>query len=565
MQLLKVIKNMKMLPIGISDYKKLIEGNYYYVDKTLLVKEILETVGEVKLIPRPRRFGKTLNISMLRYFFEHSSENNSHLFTKTAIWQDSCSRNLQGQYPVIFLTFKDVKERTWESTYKKIREVIANEFKRHFAKLETTLSEFDLKKYTDLSTEAAAEETYSTSLFFLSQLLLNSYGKRVMVLIDEYDAPIHDGYAHDYYHQIVKFLRSLLTSVFKDNPHIERGVLTGILRTSKEGIFSGLNNLQVYQLTDTEFSDKFGFVNQEVKQLLNDYNVLGKSNEIQQWYNGYTFGQTTVYNPWSILSCVSKEGALKPYWVNTSDNKLVRKLITLSSIAVKEDLNSLLSGNTIEKEIDEAIIFPGIENDARAVWSLLLFTGYLTYTHLKLKEGKTICTLVIPNKEIAILYKGLIEDIFEHSLSLSTVQDLRIALTTGDTFSFAKVLQEFINSSMSVHDIPSPEPEKSYHLFVLGLLVLLADDYEIKSNRESGLGRYDIMIIPRKPNKLAIVIEFKKATSTENLEIGAKKALEQIKEKNYVQELKERGIKSIKLFGIAFFGKQLFVDAENVR
>ncbi len=528
---------MKRLPIGISDFKRLIEEKYYYVDKTLLIKEFLENTGTIALIPRPRRFGKTLNLSMLRYFFEQSSFDHSYLFKNTAIWQETDYKSLQGQYPVISLTFKDIKEDSWESTYAKIREVIATEFERHFPIIQESLPDYNLKKYTTLLSENANEEAYSTSLLFLSRVLFNYHKKRVIVLIDEYDAPIHEGYANNYYDRIVKFLRSLLTSVFKDNIYLERGVLTGILRAAKEGIFSGLNNLSSYTLINKQFQDKFGFTSQEVKSILKDQKLSDKIHEIQTWYNGYLFGSTTIYNPWSVLMCASERGLLQPYWLNTSDNQLVKKLITVSDEEVKKDLELLLSDQTIEKTIDEAIIFPGIEKDPAALWSLLLFTGYLTYTHLELKEGLTTVTLTIPNKEIMILYKNLIKSIFETSLPSPNAAALLKSLTTGDAISFAELLQKFISSSVSVYDLPSNEPEKSYHLFVLGLLVLLSDNYEIKSNRESGHGRYDIMIIPKKITKLGIVIEFKKVSSNETLELAAQKMKFNISFSQFIQQI----------------------------
>jgi len=551
---------MKKLPIGISDYKKLIENDYYYVDKTLFIKELWEEAGEIKLITRPRRFGKTLNLSTLRYFFERVDVDNSHLFSHTAIWHDLSFRELQGQFPVIFLTFKDVKEKSWESCYKKIREVIANEFERHFHILEQTIAPHNLKKYLNLLNEEAEEETYGTSLLFLTRLLHDHYKKRVIVLIDEYDAPIHEAYVNGYYPDVIRFFRSLMASVFKDNSYLERGLMTGILRAAREGIFSGLNNLQAYGITHTKFQDKFGFTQNEVKQLLNDQNILDKLPEIQAWYNGYSFGEATIYNPWSLNMYVHERGLLCSYWANTSDNQLIKKLLIYTVEDVKKDLESLLNGQIIEKEIDEAVIFPGIEHNPTAVWSLLLFTGYLTYTKQQTNaDGKKICLLTIPNKEIMVLYKSLIKAIIENTISESNAKMLLTALTTGDTKIFSELLQEFISNSMSVFDLPKNEQEKSYHLFILGLLVYLMDTYEIKSNRESGFGRYDIMLIPKDSNKLGIIMEFKKAKDDETIEQAAYKALEQIKQKNYAQELKSRNVHHIKLMGIAFLGKKVLV------
>lgn len=555
---------MKKLPLGLSDFKTVIEDNYYYVDKSLLIKELLETPGQVILIPRPRRFGKTLNLSMLKYFFGISNTDNKHLFQNTYIGKEKKYMELQGQYPIIYLTFKDVKENNWESSYKKIREVIAKEFEHHLMTIQKNLSAHKLTEYMSIITKDADIEVYSRSLLDLTNLLSLHYNnQKVIILIDEYDAPIHAGFTHGFYNEIIQFMRSLLTSALKDNQYLEKGVLTGILRTAKEGIFSGLNNLSVYTLLDTEFEDKFGFTEQEVKQLLTDWEMRDQLPEIQAWYNGYKFGNITIYNPWSLLSCVSKKGTLKPYWLNTSDNQIIKKLISLASSEVKEELELLLNKKEIEKEITEAVIFPGIENNSKALWSLLLFSGYLTYSSCKLVIGKTYCNLTIPNQEIEILYKELITEVFERTLTSHKVNIMLRALTTGDMDTFQILLQEFLINSISMYDLPSNEPEKTYHLFVLGLLIFLSDQYQVKSNRESGLGRYDIMLIPKDITKLGIVIEFKKTAPKETLEMAAQRALEQIKEKQYALELKNCGIKYIKLIGIAFEGKNIFVQSEN--
>jgi len=556
---------MKLLPIGISDYKRLVEGGYYYIDKTLLIKELFQVGGLVTLLPRPRRFGKTLNLSMLYYFFEQSKVSNDHLFSHTAIGQEEKYRDMQGKYPVIFLTFKDVKELTWDSAYEKIKLLIAKEFERHAYLLEN-ISEYTALDYRAILNKTANQVLYERSLLFLTELLHKYYGTRVIFLLDEYDSPIHASYTHSYYDQIMPFMRSLLTAALKDNSHIERGVLTGILRVAKESVFSGLNNLKVCSLTSSSFQDKFGFTQQEVKQLLKDQKLSDKGTEVGQWYNGYTFGATTIYNPWSIISCAQERGLLQPYWINTSDNALIKKLITLASDSVKSELELLVTGQEVIQEIDDAVLFPGIEHNDKALWSLLLFTGYLTYTKQDLVEGVWVCSLKIPNKEIKSLYISLIKEIVQSSLADTKIKLLLKAIGVGDSQLFGELLQEFVMHSMSSFDLPDNEPEKSYHLFVLGLLVLLGDSYEVKSNRESGYGRYDIMLIARKPHQMSIVIEFKKVLISrgETLETAAQKALEQVRVKEYVHELNNRGVKNIQLLGIAFQGKNIFVMSENV-
>jgi hypothetical protein len=557
---------MKKLPIGISDFKTVIHEDYYYIDKTLLIKEIVESSGSVLLIPRPRRFGKTLNLSMLKYFFEKTESDNSLFFTNTNIWHEESYRKLQGKYPVIFLTFKDIKETTWEKTFEHFKIIIANEFYRHSSTLLQNLSDFHRVQYQAILDKKAHEVSYSNSLLLLTELLHNHYQKKVIVLIDEYDTPIHASYVHKFYQEIIQFMRSLLTPVLKDNLYLERGILTGILRTAKEGIFSGLNNLNVCSLFDTTFQDKFGFTQSEVVQYLKDYNYLAHLNVVQEWYNGYTIGTIKVYNPWSLLMYGNKQGQLQPYWVNTSDNQIIKKILTGSDSEIKSDFELLLTEKTITKEVDEGIIFPGIEHNEQAIWSLLLFSGYLTYTSCTLERGKKVCNLIIPNEEVKTLYENFIHDIVQQTLKTAKVTALLQALRTGDIHIFETLLQEFVLNSMSMFDLPNNEPEKSYHLFVLGLLVLLSDTYQIKSNRESGYGRYDIMLIPHDKNRSGIIMEFKKVavTGKETLELAAQRALEQISAKHYAQEMKTLRIKQIQAYGIAFQGKRVLVVASDL-
>jgi len=557
---------MKKLPIGVSDFKTILNDCYYYVDKTLLIKELIESSGLVILIPRPRRFGKTLNLSMLKYFFEKTDEDNSVLFKDTAIWQNRDYRKFQGQYPVIFLTFKDIKEENWEITYIKIVSLVAQAFSHHFDAIEKVILSSEINEYIAIMGKKADEATYHNSLFFLSRLLYRAYNKKVVILIDEYDACIHAGYNNNYYNTATHFMRSVLTSVLKDNKYLERGILTGILRTAKEGIFSGLNNLKVCSLLDYSFQDKFGFTQPEVENLLTHYNLLESFEDVQKWYNGYIVGNATIYNPWSLLMYADQKGKLQPYWLNTSDNQIIKKLLVLADAQLKADLELLLSNGTVTKVVDEAIVFSDIENNSDAIWSLLLFAGYLTYSKYVLERGKIYCDLKIPNEEIKFLYEGFIEDIFNRTLKTAKVDLFLNSLITGDVQTFSELLQEFILNSMSIYDLPNDEPEKSYHLFVLGLLVFLADSYQIKSNRESGYGRYDIMLIPHDKNKLGLVIEFKKVLidRKETLDSAAEKALEQIRNKHYAQELKSLGIRRIKALGIAFQGKQILVVSKDI-
>lgn len=551
----------KKLPIGISDYKKIKDGNYYYVDKTLLIQEILENLPEVLLLPRPRRFGKTLNLSMLRYFFEKSDENTCALFNDTAIAQHSDCMKEQGQYPVIFISFKSVKESTWERSYAAMADTIAMEFDRHMYLLESDISIYDKDTFTAILAKEASYASLTNSLLFLLKLLHNHHKKRVILLIDEYDAPITAGYNENYYKNIIDFMRSLLTQACKDNNYLNFAVLTGILRVAKESIFSGLNNVLVHTVLSEGYQDAFGFTEREVELLFVNQELSDKFPKTKEWYNGYLFGSTTIYNPWSIIQCAYHKGKFDPYWVNTSDNVLIERLLIRSDQKVKEEFERLLVDETIETGIDEATVFAGIERNTQAVWSLLVFTGYLSVADTIRVGDRTMYALVIPNKEIKILYADLIKKIFQDVLNTNKSESLLRALITGDSETFAYLLQEFVENSMSMFDFTARDHENSYHLFILGILVYLNDRYEVKSNRESGYGRYDIMVIPRTPDRLGIIIEFKKALGKESLEEAAQRAIEQIQQKNYVREMRDRGVKDILLLGIACRGKELFVQS----
>jgi predicted AAA-ATPase/PD-(D/E)XK nuclease superfamily protein len=548
----------KQLPIGINNFKTIIEDDYYYVDKTLLIKELLDKKSGVTLLPRPRRFGKTLNLSMLNHFFSNT-EQAEHLFTNTAIAQHQDAMAHQGQYPVISISFKDVKVSNWQDAYAKIQGVIKSEYDRLRKTLLDALTDAEKVDYNAIIARTALKDTYERSLQTLSTLLHRHYQKKVIILLDEYDAPIHAAFTNGYYKEMVEFIRNLFSGALKDNDALEFSVMTGILRTAKEGIFSGLNNLNVCTLLEEDYADKFGFTQQETDTLLSTHNLAHKRDEIKQWYNGYQFAGVTIYNPWSLLMCVSKRGNIAQYWANTSDNALVKTLLIKSNESVKTELESLLYEQTITKKVEEAFVFPDMERNETAVWSLLVFSGYLTPTRQELTEGQWLCELAIPNREVFILYKNLIRSSFEEMLSDTNIKALREALVQGNGKLFATILQEYFLNSTSMFDLPSKEPEKSYHLFVLGLLVTLQDLYEVDSNRESGYGRYDIMLIPKDITKRGIIIEFKRIFDDEDLETAAMQALEQIHAKQYAQNLKRRGVHEITAFGIAFQGKELLL------
>lgn len=548
----------KRLPIGISDYKIIIEEDYLYVDKTLLVEELVGKQTIIALIPRMRRFGKTLNLSMLRYFFEKSDSDTSHLFKSMKIWQNEKMRVLQGQFPVIFLSLKDVKFATWQDTFESLASLVADEYKRHLYLLDAkTLVEKEKEIYTSILQEKASPSLLTKSLSYLTEWLHRFHGKRVILLIDEYDTPAHAAYVGGYYNVLIPFLRNWLSSGLKDNKSLERGVLTGILRIAKETIFSGLNNIKTFTILSDDFQDKFGFLESEVNELLQEYGFRDKSDAIRCWYNGYRIGSCQgIYNPWSVLNCLADRGALAPYWVNTSENALMKQLITQAPYNLKADLEVLLNGGSIEKTIEDGVVFTQLEKSSEAIWSLLLFSGYLTIGATP--SYGTPVNLRIPNLEVEELYKSLIVDWFK-SIPETNYHLLLKSLTRGDIDTFSQIFQEFLASSVSVFDTGGDEPEKTYHAFVLGMLIGLRDTYEVKSNRESGYGRYDVMLIPKNPKDLGLVLEFKKVGPYEqtDLEGAVASALKQIEDKNYAQELRDRGISRILLLALAFQGKRV--------
>ena len=554
----------KPLPIGISDYKTLIEGGYAYVDKTLLIEELVENGAIVSLIPRMRRFGKTLNLSMLHYFFEKSPEDTSHLFKSMNVWKNEALRALQGQFPVIFLTLKDVKQASWTDTFKSFRRLVATEFRRHKYVLQGDILDQDEKAiYHKYLGEDDDQTLLEQSLLFLSSVLHRFHQKKVILLIDEYDTPAHAAYVGKYYDTLITFLRNWLSSGLKDNKSLEKGVLTGILRIAKETIFSGLNNLRTFTILHVDFQDKFGLTESEVKALLQEYDLVDCHDEMRKWYNGYRIGSCEgIYNPWSVLNCIASRGVFAPYWVNTSDNALMKQLITQGGDEVKADVEVLLKHAILEKTIDEGVVFTTLEQNPDAVWSLLLFCGYLTIEATP-SYGVPV-QLRIPNIEVEELYKSMILEWFKSSIHESKYRLLLNSLTSGDIDTFSQIFQEFLVSSVSVFDTGAQEPEKIYHAFVLGMLLGLKDTYEVKSNRESGYGRFDVMLIPKDTNALGIIMEFKKVGRFEqiDLETAVLSALQQIEDRHYKQELLDRGIRRIMYLALAFEGKRVAIRSK---
>jgi len=546
---------MKRLPIGISDFKKLIKGDYYYVDKTLLIKELLEQGAETVLLPRPRRFGKTLNLSMLYYFFSNT-EKDSELFANTAISQHSDHMTEQGQYPVIFLTFKDIKEKTWNGAHKKIAEIIAQLFEKHKNILEKILTDRDLEEYNAILHQTSSSFDLKSSLKFLSDLLYRHYKKRIIFLLDEYDTPIQTAFINGYYQEMVNFIHILLNSILKDYNHLERGFLTGVLDLPKSDMLSGLlNNLRAESILDDGYSDTFGFTQSEVDSLLVEYKLENQSQSIKEWYNGYLFGETAIYNPWSLIHCIHNNGKLEPYWDNARDQAekdFIKKVILHASTYTQELLEFFMHGEKINAEITLYFSLPD-----KATLNILFFMGYLASSKTELIMGRHMCDLIIPNKEVRIIYEQLLREFLSEPLSQKSLNRLEQALIEGDDIIFEKILCEYVMNSTSTFDLPANQSEKCYHLFILGLLVTLSHTYEVRSNRESGYGRYDIMLFPKDITKRGIIFEFKRTDKNEDLAEMAQDALDQINKKKYATELRSRGVQAITAFGIAFRGKEM--------
>jgi len=565
------------LPIGYSDFKKIVEEGFDFVDKSLLIKEVINDAESI-LIARPRRFGKTFNMSMLRHFFSLNSSITVNLFKNLKIDSDiDLIEKHQNQYSVIYLTFKDVKELSYEAAYQKIMHIIGtvyDEFSRVLLNSEK-LTDFQKRKFNNILEGKSSQAEVDDSLRLLSNCLYDHYGKKVCILIDEYDTPIQSGYAHGFYDEIVALFRNLLSAALKDNIYLFKAVLTGILRVSRESLFSGLNNLKVYSVLHPKYGPYFGFIEQEVAVLLNKSGLKEKSDEIKNWYNGYQMGNQLIYNPWSIVNCIQDGGVLKPYWVNTSDNVLIKNILLKSSEGFKEQFELLLESRSVERLINENFVFSDLSrNNELAVWSLLLMTGYLKTISYQETDQGPLCQLAIPNREIRNLYRGIIEQWLSNGYGVEWYNEFLQHLLKGDMIAFEKDLTHILEQTVSSHDV-GKEPEAFYHGLMIGLTASLygRDDYEIKSNRESGYGRYDYMVLSRDLNKPTLLFEFKKIILTESkleeaksiLTQSAEEALTQMDARAYLAEAKQRGIKNILKIGISFSGKRFGMAYEWVK
>lgn len=546
----------KSLPIGVSDFKLATTG-YYYVDKTLMIRDFLDKKPMVSLFTRPRRFGKTLNMDMLRVFFEKTNEDTSVYFKDKQIWQcgDYYTKH-QGQYPVIFLTFKDVKSMTWEETFQKIRRLISLEFIRH-NELETSsvLTAYEKEQYHLLAGDSGDEVDCQMGLQLLSLLLHKHYGRECIIIIDEYDTPIQQGHTCNFYPEIVNFMRNFFSGGLKDNPHLAFGFLTGILRVAKESIFSGMNNLKTYSILDDGYSSYFGFTEKEVKDMLRYYGKDDKYNELSEWYDGYRFGNTEIFNPWSVINYISDNCFPKAFWQSTGSNEIIGEIIQTATPEISEDLYKLLCGEKIAAYIDTGVIYPEVQNNPYSIYSFLLVAGYLKVANIyPQSDGNFMCDVAIPNKEITFVYeKEVLNRTNQNSLAISISQ----AIFSKDTQKLQALLEDFMVKSISSIDGAN---EGFYHGMMLGLCAILGNRYKIRSNRESGLGRFDIQLMPLTKGMPGFIFEFKH-TKDEHTDLSAlaDSALQQIEAKKYDTELRDNGVNSIISIGIAFRGKSAVV------
>ena len=561
---------MKRIPIGISDFKKIIEDNYLFVDKSEIIKEFWESEGETILMPRPRRFGKTLNMSMIKYFFTNGAEKediseNRRLFNGLNIENHEDIMKLCGKYPVIYLSFKDEKHSSLSRLEESLGFLFSKLYKEHNYCLKAeNLSVTDIEYFNGILERKNSLTELALSIKMLSEYIYSYYNKKVIILIDEYDVPIQAAYMHGYYDEAIEFMRNLLSGAFKDNIYLQKAMITGILRVSKESIFSGLNNIRVCSILSGEFNEKFGFTEEEVLELSRAYGVESELPHIKDWYNGYYFGGKVMYNPWSLLNYLSRvSDGLKPYWVNTSSNDLVNVLLSRGDFQIKQELESLIKGEIIVKAVDENIVMADIEKSSDYLWSFLLFTGYLKSKVIPRnpEDEKTYYELRIPNREVRSLYRSIIERWYTDTISKVNYDMMLQALLTGDIKTFQKIFRAYVVRSLSYFDVTKGESEKVYHAFVLGMLVSISDKYEVLSNRESGYGRYDVCIIPRDISKLGVIIEFKKLDEydTETVEELADEALKQIEDKKYATTLEGRGITNILKLAIVFKGKEVYI------
>lgn len=556
------------LPIGVDDFEKLRANGYYYVDKTLLIKELLDKKGEVNLFTRPRRFGKTLNISMLKCFFEKTEADKRALFAGLKIMEAGEEYlAYQGVYPVIALSLKSTGQEDYETSYEKIVDTIAGEFRRHKILLSgDRLDTAQKERYLQIMNGCAKRSDYTAALKFLSEVLNQYYRKKAIILIDEYDVPLEQAYFGGYYDRMSFFIRSFFEEGLKSNPFLEFAVITGCLRITKESIFTGLNNLKMNSILSANYDEYFGFLQSEINEMAKFYGIEEERAEavFKEWYDGYLFGTKEVYNPWSVVNhmeamYIDRAHAWpSPHWANTSSNRIIRNLVERADLSTKEELEQLIAGGTIEKPIHEDITYDDIDKSEDNLWNFLFFTGYLTARGRRSFGGTQYIAMAIPNAEVRYIYKTKILDWFREKVQEKNMKNLYHSITSADAAGFRVELTQILRESISFYD----NKEAFYHGFLIGLLERM-EDYTVSSNQESGDGRYDIMLKSPDIGKPVIIFELKSAESYHKLEVTALAAVTQIKEKHYGEGLSRDGYTSLLYYGIAFYKKNCWILVES--
>ena len=550
------------LPVGVDSFEKMIRNHYYYIDKTLYIKELLDRKGEVNLFTRPRRFGKTLNMSMLRYFFEKGDYDNAELFQGLKI-MDAGEEYLShmGQYPVISISLKSMKQYSYELSYDMLRNIVREEYKRHWELVRDSgkLVGEDLTRFERILNLKGAESDYADALRFLSECLYTCTGRRSIILIDEYDVPLESAYFGGFYDRMVSLIRSLFESALKTNDFLEFAVVTGCLRISKESIFTGLNNLNIISIMDDSYAEHFGFTQEEVDSMLSFYHLESKRDCVKEWYDGYQFGDTEVYNPWSVISyvdsCYKNSDALfKPFWSNTSSNSIVRTLVERADFSVRQEIESLIAGETIFKPVHEDITYEDMDSTQNHLWNFLFFTGYLKKIREEQEDETIRMEMAIPNSEVRYIYKNAVLRWFEKKTEEKELTPLYESLLAGDTERMAQILSENLMETISFYDYQ----ESYYHGFLTGMLKHIGN-YIVQSNRESGCGRPDILVRYPSVRGKAIIIEIKVSKTYQGLEEKCDEALRQIEEKKYEEGLRQEGYQDIMKYGVAFYRKECMV------
>ncbi len=557
----------KALPIGVENFEDVMKTGYYYVDKTLFIKELLDLKGKVNLFTRPRRFGKTLNLSMLRYFFEDTGDTEKNMQNKALFHNLNITKageaytNHMVNYPVINLTLKSAKQPVFDSAYVKLKREIADEFNRHrYVLASDSINENDKRKFQEIADGEAKYDDYSGSLKFLCNCLYQVTKKHTVILIDEYDVPLENAYFQGFYTEMVNFIRSLFESALKTNDCLQFAVITGCLRISKESIFTGLNHLKIISILDQRYSEYFGFTETEVLQMMKYYGVESRFSTMKDWYDGYTFGSTAVYNPWSVINFMfdlyaDVEAFPRPYWINTSSNDIVKDLIARADRETKGQIETLLSGETLEIQVHEEVTYEDMRSKGENLWNFLYFTGYLTKESTHFRDKYIFLNVRIPNTEVMTIYENTILNWMKERIEKEDFRDLYCAMEDGNGEKMRDILTGQLFSTISFHD----SAENFYHGFLAGILSQ-SENYLVKSNRESGSGRSDIMVKSPSLRGRAFILEIKISKNIDELENDAERALQQVYDKKYMEELRAEGYRRIDCYGISFYRKDCEVQ-----